>query len=168
MTRRTDLAKAFIEQARSDYAVYLLLESSKGVSSCHKLHYLQMFCEKLAKAYRLRDTGADLDALITRHTGFAKFIVPYVSIALRDDYAGRSQALASVIQDFRRLAGAIEKLAPAVDRETMPENAEYPWERDGRVFTPCTYAFPVTSLLYAAGGRNFLKVLSRAASDFEL
>src|SRR5882724_6463098 len=54
--QRRAFAQAFIAQARSDWLVYRVLTESAEVPLCHRLHYLQMACEKLAKAYRLRDT----------------------------------------------------------------------------------------------------------------
>jgi hypothetical protein len=49
-------ADAFLRQARSDLAVYHLLSgrSERDIPRCHALHYLQMACEKIAKAYRIR------------------------------------------------------------------------------------------------------------------
>ena len=44
--------EAFLEQARSDFAMFDLLNEAK-VPQCHVLHYLQMATEKLAKALSL-------------------------------------------------------------------------------------------------------------------
>ena len=59
--RRRAFAEAFIAQARSDWIVRRVLTEREGVDVCHELHYLQMVCEKLAKAYRLRDTNSPVD-----------------------------------------------------------------------------------------------------------
>ncbi len=72
--RRKDFARAFITQARSDWNIYQLLAAQDGVATCHRLHYLQMTCEKLAKAYRLRDTETSVDEIISKHRGFEKFV----------------------------------------------------------------------------------------------
>ena len=48
--------RAFLAQARSDWNVYRLLSESRE-PSCHALHYLQMATEKLAKAYRMRESA---------------------------------------------------------------------------------------------------------------
>jgi hypothetical protein len=42
---------AFLKQAHSDYSVYKKLNELR-LPLCHKLHYLQMATEKLAKAYQ--------------------------------------------------------------------------------------------------------------------
>jgi hypothetical protein len=60
--RRLAFADAFYRQAWSDWQAYKLLAEADGLPRCHALHYLQMACEKLAKAYRLRDTAGDVDA----------------------------------------------------------------------------------------------------------
>ncbi|HEV8551544.1 MAG TPA: hypothetical protein VGQ57_20995, partial [Polyangiaceae bacterium] len=138
--RRAAYASAFIAQARSDWQAYRVLEQSE-VAPCHPLHYLQMVCEKVAKAYRLRDTQAPVDQLVSTHSGFSKFISAFFAAVLKDEYVGKSAQLASLIQFSRRLAREIEKLAPAVDRLSTPENAEYPWERDGHVTAPCEFGF---------------------------
>jgi hypothetical protein len=59
--RRTQYARAFYEQASSGWHAYELLARSADLPRCHSLHYLQMACEKLGKAYRLRSPSADVD-----------------------------------------------------------------------------------------------------------
>jgi hypothetical protein len=157
-TTRLAFAGAFIKQARSDWEVYQPL--------CHRLHYLQMACEKLAKAYRLRDTHVRVDGVIRSHAGFEKFVGAF-SVTIKDDFRDKDAQLRVLVSQWRSIAREIEKLAPAADRESTPENAEYPWEQDGRVVVPCEYAFPSLELLLVAGGRNFLKVVQRALDDFE-
>ena len=77
--RRRAFAEAFIAQARSDWRVYRILAERDEVPSCHRLHYLQMVCEKLAKAYRLRDTKSPIDELVSKHSGFSKFVGPFAA-----------------------------------------------------------------------------------------
>jgi hypothetical protein len=66
--RRRAFASAFIEQARSDWSVRGTLAEQTQVPACHQLHYLQMACEKLAKAYRLRDTNSEVGDLVSKHS----------------------------------------------------------------------------------------------------
>ncbi len=163
--RRRAFADAFIRQARSDRNVHRLLLASKDVEACHALHYLQMTCEKLAKAYRLRDTKAPVDDLVRSHAGFAKFVGAYMTVTLKRQLP--SNQLAALIRAARKLAREIEKLAPAIDRDVSPVNAEYPWEVDDQVMTPCSYSFPSLELLRQSGGRAFLKLIDAALADFE-
>ena len=83
---------------------------------CHELHYLQMVCEKLAKAYRLRDTNSPVDDFIPKHTGFAKFVGPFFGAVSKNEYRGKDAQLRGLITRARTLAREIEKLAPAIDR----------------------------------------------------
>ncbi len=166
--RRRAFAAAFIAQARSDWRVFELLSDQSNTDACHRHHYLQMACEKLAKAYRLRDTNAAVDDLVKSHVGFAKFIQPYMLSTLKEQYQGREAQLATLIRDARAIAREIEKMAPAVDRTNAPENAEYPWEQAGQITAPCKYTYPGLDLLRKPGGRAFLKLVKNALDDFEV
>jgi len=165
--RRRAFAEAFIAQARSDWRAHRVLAGRQDIATCHGLHYLQMVCEKLAKAYRLRDTRSPVDELVSKHTGFAKFIGPFFMVVLKDEYRGKDAQLRGLIMRARALAREIEKLAPAIDRAAAPENAEYPWQRDERVIAPCQHDFPSLELLRQPGGRAFLNLVERALDGFE-
>ncbi len=102
--------------------------------ACHSLHFLQMATEQLAKAYRFRDTSADVAALLTSHVGFPRFLNA--------------------------------QLAPAVDRESVPGNTEYPWERGEGVVAPIDHRFPEVALLRHPRGRMFLNFIRRAFDEF--
>lgn len=86
---------------------------------------------------------------------------------VKAEYRGRDAAFRSLLANAERLAREIEKLAPAIDRAVSPENAEYPWERDGQVFRPCSYAYPNLDLLKTAGGRAIMRMVERAFKDYE-
>lgn len=166
--RRTAFAAAFYRQAASDWQVYLRLTQVKELPVCHQLHYLQMACEKLAKAYRLRDLAADVDELAKKHTGFVKFINAFLlSPQILTEYEKKHAALQAIRQSAAAIARGVEELAPAIDRLHTPTNAEYPWESAGRVVAPCDHTYPSLSLLHAAGGRAFLKLVERAFRDYE-
>jgi hypothetical protein len=106
--------------------------------------------------------------LLSKHTGFAKFVGPFFAAVLKDDYRRKDAQLRGLITRARALAREIEKLAPATDRTAAPENAEYPWERDERVIAPCLYQFPSLELLRQEGGRAFLNLVKRAIDSFAL
>jgi hypothetical protein len=162
-------ADAYARQARSDWDVYRALAGNREIPPCHPLHYLQMACEKIAKAYRWRDTFAGEHGLTHEHVAFSKFIQSFLgSPAVRKDYQGRVEQLRNLSKLCRKLAREVEKLAPAVDRVNNPENAEYPWEQGSEVVVPCDYGYPSLSLLGETGGRTFLNFVSRAFSDYDL
>jgi hypothetical protein len=163
---RLAYARAFMAQARSDWRVYAHLSAS-GDAPCHALHYLQMASEKLAKAYRLRETTSPVAVIVSHHTGFTKFIRQYLlSARYREAYRGKSAQLHRLVQDAAKLAMEIEKLAPAVERRNAPENVEYPWQAGDKVIAPCEWSFPALSLLNAPHGRAFLKTIESAFRDF--
>jgi hypothetical protein len=164
--RRDAYARAFIAQARSDWEVRGALAARSELPRCHQLHYLQMACEKLAKAYRLVETESPLEELVSKHTGFDKFVGAFF-FRLKKEYHGKDQQLQALIRRSRTFAREIEKLAPAIDRKAAPENAEYPWERDGTVVAPRDHAFPSLDFVRDPGGRAFLKLVERALDDFE-
>jgi len=167
---RTEWAKAYARQARSDFSVYALLARNLDVETCHALHFLQMAGEKIAKAFRFRDTGTGLDALLSEHVALSVFIPSFIrSAPVLDRYRtrhGDHRGVSSLAGKLRDLARDIERLAPAVDREQSPRNVEYPWEEGGKVLVPCDYvAFPDLNGFEA--GRTFLRLLEIAIQDFE-
>lgn len=161
-------AAAFAAQSRSDWQVYDHLAAEPEIPACHHLHYLQMACEKIAKAYRCRDRSVNLEELLKRHVGFAKFMGSFLaSPSMKEAYRGRVAQLREVARLARALSREIEKLAPAVDRSASPENAEYPWDSGEEVISPCQYSYPRLSLLTSPGGRTLLKLVARAIQEFD-
>lgn len=168
LSNRENWASAYAQQSNSDFTVYLLLASLPDVPLCHSLHYLQMACEKIAKAYQLRDLATSQNKLTTSHVAFLKFIESFlVSPLIKNEYQGRDAQLKRFKQSIRNLAREIEKLAPAVDSEHSPSNSEYPWEFNGEINIPCRYSYPNLSSLRAPIGANFLKLIKEAIINFE-
>lgn len=164
------MGDAFAQQSASDFTVYEMLAASPAAPACHSLHYLQMACEKIAKAYLFRDQAASETRLTTSHVVFVKFMSSYLaSPSVKHKYQGRDAQLKRVRQQMLGLAREIEKLAPAVDRDNSPSNAEYPWESEGQVTIPCSYTYPNLSLLRSSSpiGLHFLKLIKEAIVDFE-
>ena len=61
--------RLYLVQARSDWQIFQLLDSRTD-PLCHRLHYLQMVTEKVAKAYFWRDpSAANLG-----HAAFGRFL----------------------------------------------------------------------------------------------
>lgn len=165
---RDEYSQAFYEQARSDWDIYKLLAGDRNVRACHALHYLQMSCEKLAKAYRLREPNlSTLEELTSGHTGFVSFVKAFLrSSGVVADYKGKTAAHQSVCKGMEKFAREVERLAPSVDSETYPENSEYPWEKGGRVIVPCEYDYSSLNFLEQTAGRTFLKLIQRAFDDY--
>lgn len=165
---RQDWARAYAKQSASDFQIYEHLLAQPGVPVCHKLHYLQMACEKIAKAYQFRDMATAESKLTTSHIAFSKFINSYLtsSPVVKREYEGRDAQLIGFKKKAHSIAREIEKLAPAVDQEHSPSNAEYPWEQDNNILIPCDYSYPNLSMLHEPVGLNFLRLIKEAIINF--
>ncbi len=167
MPTREEWAEAYFRQASSDWRMFAEFLARSDVPACHALHFLQMATEKLAKAYRFRDTTTDEESLLTKHVGFQKFLNSFLlSPQMKAEFRGRDAQLASIRKGMVPIAQAIERLAPAVAREGSPGNAEYPWELGGAVVAPVDHDFHEVHLLRGAHGRAFLNLVSRAFGEF--
>jgi len=159
MSNVDDWQRAFARQARADFETWDGLQGQRDVPDCHKLHFLQMACEKLAKAH-LCTEGSDPKKIQASHAYFARAfprIAEYHYARIgnsRGKYKG-------VFKPLRQLAREIELLAPAVDDGgRRPDNCEYPWELpDGAIRAPAEHTFPNLSLLDAPNGFTLLKIV---------
>ncbi len=160
-------ARAYAAQARSDWQVYKALQFEARQSACHELHFLQMACEKIAKAYRLRDDSVPLEKIRTEHVGCDKFLKNYLkSSEAREFYRGRPKQLEAATPKLVQLMKQIQALCPAIDSVACPTNVEYPWEDgSGRVIAPCEHRFLAPDLT-TAQARTLLKIIERALERF--
>lgn len=164
---RQSWATAYFQQACSDYAIFKEFSERGDIPRAQALHYLQMATEKLAKAYRLRDSLTNLETILTSHVGFPEFFNTYLrSPSMREEFRGRAAQLQRIQRDCRLLARSVEQLAPAVDRLGHPANAEYPWAEGDQVVAPVSYTFPSLTLLRGVGGRRFLSFVERAFLEY--
>jgi hypothetical protein len=152
----TTWSEAFAAQAASDLDAFLVLENS-GLPISHRLHYLQMWLEKLCKAYLwIPEAGAE--ELRFRHNVIARVLPALISKHRRRLGVGESRDLTAI----RELCREIDQLHPQVDDDgRKPENAEYPWSgSSGEVETPALWKFSLASRLYTNPGRQLLKAAS--------
>ena len=158
----TAAQRVWWEQARSDYAVLLILQREPA-GPCHQLHYLQMTTEKLAKAYLWRDGRPPLS-----HASFVRFLQALVTSRSNADAARIAPALGfprpadlrAWVRQVTPLAHAVEQLAPALAGDGP--NAEYPWPRDAPAHAPATFEFPVWERLQTRTGRQLFSFLAAA------
>lgn len=133
---------AFLSQAWSDYQVFRGLNESRH-PNCHKLHYLQMTTEKLAKACLMEITGNSPPK--KTHDAFVRFLQYTKSYPLwkkRLGYEQKKREYAAYIGRMIPIADKIEKLAPALSGSSQP-NPEYPWTScGGYIQCPADYDFP--------------------------
>ncbi|HWZ42888.1 MAG TPA: hypothetical protein VNW97_05400 [Candidatus Saccharimonadales bacterium] len=157
-------SEAFAAQARSDLDAYDFLTASTLPSS-HRLHYLQMWLEKLCKAYLwMPESGAD--ELRTKHNVVAKVLPRLVSEHWRR-IGGERRDIASI----RELCREIDLLHPQVDDNgRRPDNVEYPWAgNSGITEVPARWKFSLASRLHSNPGRLLLKAavsLTRNPAEF--
>jgi hypothetical protein len=157
-------SKAFAAQARVDWQTWNLLRNNPdfSVPVCHRLHFLQMACEKVCKAH-LCLQGINPSLVQSSHAYVAKTlpIICREQLRRRKLRAGRLDA---VVHFAKRLAREIELLAPSVDDGgRRPDNCEYPWV-DGLdcIHLPAEWQFDVTTLLKKPLCSSIFKVIADA------
>lgn len=150
-------SEAFAAQALSDLQAYDLLNRSTLPIS-HRLHYLQMWLEKLCKAY-LWSPGALPIGSKASHNVVAdvlpKLIVEHWRWIGFEQRPNRKK--------IWELCREIDLLHPQVDdNNRRPENVEYPWiGTTGEVEVPAQWEFSLAGMLYSNQGRLLLKAADR-------
>ena len=156
--------KAYLRQAQSDYDVFRRLLPLQ-VPECHKLHYLQMASEKLAKAIMSASQRGHRQP--NKHESLIRsfrLVGSYGPVRRALGYSSKND-YASFIRSVTPVAQAIEDLYPKgiVDRP----NPEYPWESNGRVICPIDYRFAHLDLLKGSNVKQFLWYLERCLKTAE-
>lgn len=157
--------KAFARQARSDKSVYDHLCKVRGdFASCHRLHYLQMFLEKTAKAYLWNEMGTknnppDFDR---SHKVIGK-VLPLIVREYWKEVGYERKPDRSQLTAIRDICRELDFLAPSLDDNgRRPDNCEYPWAStaDPEVIAPVDYDFPVDRKLRSSDGIMLIKIAS--------
>jgi len=166
MSTLDEWAKGYARQAGADFENYLHFQGESKVPQCHKLQFLQMACEKLAKAH-LCLAGTDPKVLQTSHAYIARTLPVVLRQQLIITPVGTHSA-AWIMKHIQLLAAEIEMLAPAVKRGgTRPDNCEYPWEDPkGEIVVPIDWTFKLSSLLLINSAPTFLKLVLEAIKRF--
>jgi hypothetical protein len=163
MATLAEWSLAYAEQARCDMDAHAALCTHERIPDCQRLHFLQMACEKLCKAY-LCGMGARPEDLKTSHAYLKKDLPIVLSKQYALTYGKKLKHSSHLLKRFTHFAREIELLAPAVDDGgRRPDNCEYPWEDGpGRLTTPARHQFPNLNFLKEADGRHFLKLIGLA------
>jgi len=157
-------AQAFQLQASSDLDAYEALVSTT-VPVSHRLHYLQMWLEKLCKAY-LWLPGADTVELRTRHQVVGAVLPRLIREKWRRLPAFDQAPQMPAIRAFCR---EIDLLHPQVDDGgRRPDNVEYPWEVNGVSYVPAEFKFALAHKLYKNPGPAILKAAVQLTRDPDL
>ena len=149
----TTWSEAFAAQAASDLDAYDVLAGS-SLPSSHRLHYLQMWLEKLCKAY-LWLPEATADDLRTKHNVVDKVLPRIISEHWRRIGFDQRPDIASI----RQLCREVDLLHPQVDDNgRRRDNVEYPWlVASGDVEVPARWEFSLVRRLYSNSGRLLIK-----------
>jgi hypothetical protein len=146
-------SQAFARQADSDLEAYsVLTESPLPVN--HRLHYLQMWLEKLCKAYLWKPEAREVE-LRKKHNVVAK-VLP---VLIRENWRHIGFVKQPDMTQIRELCREIDLLHPQVDDDgKRPENVEYPWlGSSGAIEVPALWKFRLAQRLYSNPGKLLLK-----------
>jgi len=159
-SQRTAWANAYLQQARSDWEIFKLLQN-EDVHACHPLHYLQMATEKLSKALLLQTSQMTLEKANTSH----KELTQLMRFAKRNPrFHTRYPIIMQV--EFLDIVDEIERLAPSLAKNRGGSNPEYPWEDNSASVTyPSSYSFWVAGELKTSRGRQLLYLIKRLLED---
>jgi hypothetical protein len=160
---------AFLRQAQSDLDTYEALAAT-SLPSCHRLHYLQMWLEKLCKAYLWLQATAmdDLPEFKKSHNVVGK-VLPGL---IREHWRRTGYSSVPDLTEIRSLCLEVDRLHPQIDDGgSRPDNVEYPWGvfRDGepRFVAPADENFRIAERISRHTGRQMMKaakVLTRQAA----
>jgi hypothetical protein len=143
--------EAFHAQAHSDWRIYEKLNQDPDAEDCHKLHYLLMASEKLAKAH----LSAENNPPSTSHLTLKGFLHQCGNNPRFRSYINTKSTSAqfrSYITSMKLVADHLLSLVPTSNTTMM--NVEYPWANNhGLVIAPCTHSFmgiPVNVTVWSA------------------
>jgi len=156
---------AYLEQARSDWQMWQLIRAQK-LPDCHALHYLQMTCEKLGKAFLIRGRTLSPQQAKQSHVAFKRFLqIASRNPLLRNMLKMTASQFKAHINQLLPIAEAVEHLTPALAHDGP--NVEYPWENPNQqIHIPVTYTFPVVHELRRPPGMNLLKIVDLVQQQF--
>lgn len=157
-----DWQYAYAKQANADLEAYNYLRANDGLPQCLSLHFLQMTCEKLCKAYLCRNQ-VNPRFLQTSHAYVAKTLPEIFIEQYNLTKPHPLNRYSPLLKQIKNLSREIELLAPTVDSQRRPDNCEYPWEDGaGNVVVPAEHSFATLSLLSQPAGQELLKILPLA------
>ena len=152
---------AYLEQAKSDYDIYNKLNTDKA-KLCHRLHYLQMTSEKLAKSFLCHDSQPYKNV----HYAFVRFLQTSTHHPKIPRLFGMNRkAYRAYINTLLNFAKKVEDLAP-IGGNNSKENPEYPWkDKFGNIQIPDRYSFPGFSITDIAKTQTLLTSLFKIAKS---
>ena len=139
----------------------------RGEPVCHRLHFLLMATEKLAKAYLWRKNVPPA----TVHTGFTNFM-KFLGQVRREDrervaslFESRNfKSFEASLLSFSPIAHQLQNIFPRAQYDGP--NPEYPWPHASPVETPVDYVFAIWLELELAKGRELMTFIRNAIREF--
>lgn len=158
--------QAYLRQAVADFTLYQELTRDRR-PLCHRLHYLQMATEKMAKFQLTKVSGGPHRPTHVVLVAFLKLIKGRPEIRRKMGYPEKGNAAAywAYIDSLLPTAEKIQALAP-VGGNFKKVNAEYPWEDSDsdRVIAPIDHGFPEFDrhelLKFQTFMENFIRISS--------
>lgn len=135
---------AYFKQGLADYQLFLTLEKTENIPLCHRLHYLQMMTEKLAKGFKTEPTAKEAHPFT--HAAFVTLlrIVKDRPEFMQACNIGTKEQFLAYLKGLNSLAATIQGLAP--DLADKGPNPEYPWQIPQGVMAPIDFNFPDLNL----------------------
>ena len=133
---------------------------------CHALHYLQMTCEKLGKAFLIAGGAISPQQAQSSHVAFKRFLqMASRNHVLRNLLKMSAAQFKAHVNQLLPNAEAVERLTPALAHDGP--NVEYPWESpDRQIHIPVHYVFSVARELRRPAGANLLKLVDLVQLQF--
>jgi len=130
----------YLRQAESDYGIYSELNKRRA-PLCHRLHYLQMASEKLAKSFLCYGSHKPYKKTHYALVRFLKSTKRRPAISRLLGYRNNHLAYCAYIDSLLDVTERVENLAP-VGGNHDKLNPEYPWkDAFGKIQVPADYPF---------------------------
>lgn len=170
MSQPNDWSVAFAKQALADFDSWQLLsqlkqDAARSLPQSQALHFLQMACEKLAKAHLCRRPNANPFEFQDSHAYIAGTLPTIIEHTLQKRLPNAPDALIRQRRkQAKHLFREIELLSPQVkDNGRRPDNCEYPWnDESGVIHIPAEHRFEALRLADKQGGPELLKIVEDA------
>jgi hypothetical protein len=154
----------YLRQAESDYRIYSDLNQRRA-PLCHRLHYLQMASEKLAKSFLCHKRHKPYRKTHYALARFLKSTKRHPAIPRLLGYGNYHLAYAAYIDSLLNVAERFENLAP-VGGNYDKLNPEYPWQDGfGKIQVPVDYPFTEFAVTDFAKMQNLITSLLRIAKQ---
>jgi hypothetical protein len=171
--------EAFLRQARSDYQVFRHLweQDRTETAACHPLHYLQMSCEKLAKAVMMATGDRDFDRY--SHAAFSDLPPLLRRLNVASKLGNRNfRTFKNFLRRSAPIFHGIDELHPSVGPRqpgggpSEGPNTEYPWQapdgQGGHIWiAPVDHSFRIVAQLLSGDGAAVVDLIEGLLDRFE-